>query len=167
MPPDTINSSTPRDAESWATLRRFLPYLWPTDAPQLKLRIVGAMSFVLASKLTQVFLIAFALKVAVDVMAAGDRSRGWFVVAVVAGYAAARFSTTLFDNLRNVSSNASGRSRPGCWRRVFRHLHNLSLRFHSGTPHRRGHQGGRARDQEHRYDAVFPAVQHRARPCWS
>jgi ATP-binding cassette subfamily B protein len=113
------------------TLRRFLPYLWPDDAPQLKLRIVGAMTFVLLSKLLQVFVVAYAMKVAVDTMAGGDRSMGWFVVAVVAGYAAARFSTTLFDNLRNTIFERVGQT--ATFRlaaRVFRHLHSLSLRFH-------------------------------------
>ncbi len=34
--------------------------------------------------------------------------------------------------------------------------------FSPGTPHRRRDQSGRARDQEHRFDALFPVVQHRA-----
>ena len=33
-----------------ATLRRFLPYLWPSDNPKLRARVVGAMLLVLASK---------------------------------------------------------------------------------------------------------------------
>ena len=114
-----------------STLRRFLPYLWPADAPQLKARIVGAMAFVLASKLLQVFVVAYALKLAVDTMAGGDRSLGWFVIALVAGYAAARFSTTLFDNLRNTIFEKVGQiATMRLAARVFRHLHNLSLRFH-------------------------------------
>ena len=64
-------------------------------------------------------------------MAAGDRSLGWFVVAVVCGYAAARFSTTLFDNLRNTVFEQVGQvATMRLAARVFRHLHNLSLRFH-------------------------------------
>ena len=83
------------------TLRRFLPYLWPVGEPVLKARIVGAMTFVVASKIVQVYGAAFALKFAIDRMAHGDRSVAWLVVALVLGYAAARFSSTLFDNLRN------------------------------------------------------------------
>ena len=131
MPPATASPLPKVEPPLLPTLRRFLPYLWPADAPQLKLRIVGAMTFVLASKLMQVFVVAFALKVAVDAMAAGDRSRGWFVVAVVCGYAAARFSTTLFDNLRNTIFERVGQvATMKLAARVFRHLHNLSLRFH-------------------------------------
>jgi ATP-binding cassette subfamily B protein len=113
------------------TLRRFLPYLWPAGEPVLKARIVGAMSFVVASKIVQVYGAAFALKYAIDRMAHGDRSVAWLVVALVLGYAAARFSSTLFDNLRNAVFERVGQE---ATRRlassVFRHLHQLSLRFH-------------------------------------
>ncbi|MEO9132853.1 MAG: ABC transporter transmembrane domain-containing protein, partial [Sphingomonas sp.] len=113
------------------TLRRFLPYLWPADAPLLRLRIVAAMTLVVASKLVQVYCVAYSLRYAVDRMAKGDRSGAWMVVALVLGYAAARFSTTLFDNLRNTVFERVGQE---ATRRlaasVFRHLHRLSLRFH-------------------------------------
>ena len=113
------------------TVRRFLPYLWPTDAPALKVRIVAAMAFVVGSKLLQVYGVSFAMKALVDTMAAGRRDLAMFVLALVAGYAAARFSTTLFDNLRNTVFERVGQD---ATRRlaatVFRHLHGLSLRFH-------------------------------------
>ncbi|HVJ00314.1 MAG TPA: ABC transporter ATP-binding protein/permease [Sphingomonas sp.] len=130
MPPDPT-SHTRADQPLWPTLRRFLPYLWPADEPRLKLRIVGAMLFVLASKLVQVFGAAYTLKYAVDRMASGDRGLATIVVLLVIGYAASRFSTTLFDNLRNVTFERVGQE---ATRRlaanVFRHLHQLSLRFH-------------------------------------
>ena len=135
MPP--LSNPTPLDPTASGdlpllpTLRRFLPYLWPDDAPELKRRIVAAMSFVVCSKLVQVYGVSYAMKAAVDTMAGGDRSLGWFVIALVGGYAAARFSTTLFDNLRNTIFERVGQD---ATRRlaatVFRHLHNLSLRFH-------------------------------------
>ncbi|RUN77570.1 ABC transporter ATP-binding protein/permease [Sphingomonas sp. TF3] len=113
------------------TLKRFLPYLWPADAPMLRLRIVGAMLLVAVSKFTQVYVSAYTLKWAVDRMAQGDRSAMWIVIALVLGYAGARFATTLFDNLRNavferVGQDATRRLAAS----VFRHLHQLSLRFH-------------------------------------
>ncbi len=130
MPPDPA-SHTRADQPLWPTLRRFLPYLWPAGEARLKLRIIGAMLFVLASKLVQVFGAAYTLKYAVDRMAAGDRGVATLVILLVIGYAAARFSTTLFDNLRNVvfervGQEATRRLASG----VFRHLHQLSLRFH-------------------------------------
>ncbi|MBY0581535.1 MAG: ABC transporter ATP-binding protein/permease [Sphingomonas sp.] len=131
MPPDSAQIPPRADRPMWPTLRRFLPYLWPQDAPMLRVRIVGAMLLVVASKIVQVFGAAYTLKYAVDRMAAGDRSLAWLIIALVLGYAAARFSTTLFDNLRNTVFERVGQE---ATRRlaasVFRHLHRLSLRFH-------------------------------------
>ncbi|MFA5965919.1 MAG: ABC transporter ATP-binding protein/permease [Sphingomonas sp.] len=129
MPPLTETPSA--DRPLLPTLRRFLPYLWPAGETALKARIVGAMSFVVASKVVQVYGAAFSLKYAIDRMAHGDRSVALLVVALVLGYAAARFSSTLFDNLRNAVFERVGQE---ATRRlassVFRHLHQLSLRFH-------------------------------------
>ena len=60
-----------------------------------------------------------------------ERNAATLVMLLVAGYAASRFATTLFDNLRNVlfervGQDATRRLAAG----VFRHLHQLSLRFH-------------------------------------
>ncbi|WP_294321236.1 ABC transporter ATP-binding protein/permease [uncultured Sphingomonas sp.] len=130
MPPETHSASGPT-RPMLATLRRFIPYLWPADAPGLKVRIVAALLLVVASKLVQVYGAPFALQGAIDTMAAGSRDALWLVVALVAGYAAARFGGTLFDNLRNVVFERVGQD---ATRRlaasVFRHLHALSLRFH-------------------------------------
>ncbi len=130
MPP--LNEPITRaDQPLLPTLRRFLPFLWPAGQPQLKARIVGAMLLVIASKLVQVFGAAFTLKYAVDRMASGDRGALTLVVLLVIGYAASRFGTTLFDNLRNAVFERVGQD---ATRRlaaqVFRHLHALSLDFH-------------------------------------
>ncbi len=114
-----------------ATLRRFLPYLWPRNAAGLRVRIVIALGLVVISKLVQVYGAPFALQGAIDRMAGGSRDAVWLVVALVTGYALARFGTVLFDNLRNAVFEKVGQD---ATRRlaadVFRHLHQLSLRFH-------------------------------------
>ena len=130
MPPDFTSATRP-DRPLLPTLRRFLPYLWPAGEPGLKLRVVASMLLVIASKLTQVFGAAYTLKFAVDRMAANDRSLTPIVIGLVVAYAYARFAGTLFDNLRNaiferVGQDATRRLAAS----VFRHLHQLSLRFH-------------------------------------
>ncbi|AXJ95153.1 MULTISPECIES: ABC transporter ATP-binding protein/permease [unclassified Sphingomonas] len=130
MPPDPT-VQTRADQPLLPTLRRFLPYLWPAGQTALKARIVGAMLLVVVSKFVQVFGVSYSLKYAVDRLAAGDRSATTLIVLLVFGYAAARFGTTLFDNLRNavferVGQDATRRLAAA----VFRHLHGLSLRFH-------------------------------------
>ncbi|GAA4774651.1 ABC transporter ATP-binding protein/permease [Stakelama sediminis] len=130
MPPET---SIPETVERplWATLRRFLPYLWPQGEGGLKARILGAMVLVVLSKLVQVYGAPFALQGAVDHMAAGDRAATTLVLLLVIGYAASRFGTILFNNLRNVVFERVGQeSTRRLAANVFRHLHQLSLRFH-------------------------------------
>lgn len=113
------------------TMKRFLPYLWPADAPGLRARIVVALGLVVCSKLVQVYGAPFALQGAIDRMAGGSRDGLWLVVALVTGYAAARLGSVVFDNLRNVVFEKVGQvATQRLASDVFRHLHALSLRFH-------------------------------------
>ena len=129
MPPTLDKPSAERPL--WPTLRRFLPYLWPAGDAVLKARIVGAMLLVALSKVTQVYVSAYTLKWAVDRMAGSDRSAAWIVVALVVGYAGARFATTVFDNGRNALFERVGQDATRALAvKVFAHLHQLSLRFH-------------------------------------
>jgi ATP-binding cassette subfamily B protein len=131
MPPTDLPPT--KDRPLIPTLRRFLPYLWPAHAPGLKVRIVGAMGFVVLSKIVQVYGAPFALQGAIDTMAGKVQAPNLTVLAMalVVGYAAARFGSVMFDNLRNVVFERVGQD---ATRRlaadVFRHLHRLSLRFH-------------------------------------
>jgi ATP-binding cassette, subfamily B, heavy metal transporter len=110
-------------------LWRFLPMLWPKGEAELKLRVILAVALVLAGK-AAVLLMPFAYKAVIDGMS--SRAAPFGVVAgLVAGYATARFAGVLSDNLRNalfekVGQNAA-RKLAG---QVFRHVHDLSLRFH-------------------------------------
>ena len=129
MPPSSPDSATPIPPV-WATLRRFLPYLWPADAPALRRRVAIAMVLVLLAKLVGLAM-PFAYKAAIDRMAPGMEPAATLAIALVAAYAGARFASVLFDNLRNAVFERVGQE---AGRRlsddVFVHLHRLSLRFH-------------------------------------
>ncbi|MFL6789297.1 MAG: ABCB family ABC transporter ATP-binding protein/permease, partial [Sphingomicrobium sp.] len=113
----------------FAALWRFLPMLWPKSEPELRLRVVAAVVLVLAGK-AATLLMPFAYKAVVDGMSA-QRQPFVMVAMLVAGYAAARFTGVLSDNLRNALFEKVGQDAA---RRlagqVFRHVHDLSLRFH-------------------------------------
>jgi ATP-binding cassette subfamily B protein len=122
---DTIKNS----GGSFAALWRFLPMLWPKGEAELKFRVVAAVALVLAGK-AAVLLMPFAYKAVIDRMSSHAAPFG-VVAALVAGYATARFAGVLSDNLRNalfekVGQNAARRLAG----QVFRHIHDLSLRFH-------------------------------------
>jgi ATP-binding cassette subfamily B protein len=130
MPPNA-NATIAKPKAGFATLRRFLPYLWPKDSRALKARIIGAMVFVLLSKITQVYGVSYSIKGVVDRTALGDRSAINLIILMVIGYAAARFGGTFFDNVRNVIFERVGQTATARLAgNVFAHLHTLSLRFH-------------------------------------
>jgi ATP-binding cassette subfamily B protein len=112
------------------TRKRFLPYLWPADRFDLKLRVVGAVILVLVAKATMLAM-PYTLKLAFDAMAADLNGGAGVAMALVASYALARFGGVLFDNLRNAVFESVGQEAA---RRlsldVFTHIHRLSLRFH-------------------------------------
>ena len=138
MPPETAPSPADpataklraKDVESWATLKRFLPYLWPKDNAELRTRIVIAMTLVLAGKAVTLAL-PFAYKGAVDAMSGQVREGVTVALALVAAYALGRFTSVAFDNLRNIAFERVGQvATLHLAEDVFHRLHRLSLRFH-------------------------------------
>ena len=128
MAPDRADDDKPR-SKGFQTLLRFLPMLWLPGERELKLRVVFAIVLVLMGKATMLAM-PFAYKAVIDRMSGPTQAAGVVLMLVVA-YSVARFSGVLFDNLRNALFEKVGQ---GAARRlsaqVFRHIHNLSLRFH-------------------------------------
>jgi ATP-binding cassette subfamily B protein len=113
----------------YRTLLRFLPMLWPKGEAELKARVIAAVLLVLAGK-AAVLLMPFAYKAIIDRMSAGTAAFG-VVAGLVVGYATARFAGVLSDNLRNALFEKVGqRAARKLAGEVFRHVHDLSLRFH-------------------------------------
>src|SRR4051794_37546019 len=102
--------------------------LWPRGEAELKVRVIAAVVLVLAGKAITLA-VPYALKLAVDRMSA--HAAFAVVAALVVAYAAGRFGGVLTDNLRNAIFEKVGQDAA---RRlagqVFRHVHDLSLRFH-------------------------------------
>lgn len=131
MPPDTATSAdAAREPPVLATLKRFLPYLWPAGHAEHKVRIALAALIVLASKGVQLSM-GFLYGAAIDRMAPGMEEGVALAIGLVLAYAGARFAGVLFDNLRNVVFERVGQD---ATRELaiatFTHLHALSLRFH-------------------------------------
>src|SRR3954454_3609884 len=121
--------SEPKQPGGFRALWRFLPMLWPKGEAELRARVVLAVILVLMGK-AAVLMMPFAYKAVIDGMS-GRHAPFAIVAGLVAGYATARFAGVLSDNLRNalfekVGQNAARRLA----RQVFRHIHDLSLRFH-------------------------------------
>ncbi|MEO7564777.1 MAG: ABC transporter ATP-binding protein/permease [Sphingomicrobium sp.] len=126
-PPNPQDKATPGGG-GFKVLLRFLPMLWPSGERELKARVLAAVVLVLAGKAVTL-LVSYALKLVVDRMSA--HAAYAIVAGLVFAYAGARFGGVLADNLRNaifekVGQNAARRLAG----QVFRHIHDLSLRFH-------------------------------------
>src|SRR6187399_1894431 len=88
-----------KDWAGWPTVRRFLPYLWPKEQPELRWRIAGAALFVVIAKAV-VLMLPFAYAGAVDAMSKGGdpgtspgRAQAlWVALGLVIAYAGGRFA---------------------------------------------------------------------------
>ena len=126
-PPQTPGA-TARTRSDWATLGRLLPYLW-----QYKWRVLAALAFMVGAKLANVG-VPLLLKKLVDAMAVPPGAVTALLVVPVAlllGYGALRWTTSLFTELRElVFAKATQGAARSIALNTFRHLHALSLRFH-------------------------------------
>jgi ATP-binding cassette, subfamily B, heavy metal transporter len=131
----------PRAHTDWATLKRLLPYLW-----QYKLRVAGALVFMVAAKLANVG-VPVLLKTLVDAMSFKPNDPKAILVVPIGlllGYGLLRLSTTLFTELRElIFSKATQGAARTIALQTFQHLHALSLRFHLDRQ-----TGGMTRDIE-------------------
>jgi ABC-type transport system involved in Fe-S cluster assembly fused permease/ATPase subunit len=115
----------------FAALKRFLPYLWPRGEPALRARVVLSLMLVVVSICITTLVMPLAYGAAINRMTAGMEPAVAIAIALVAAYAGARFGGVLLDNMRNGIFERVGQD---ATRRLaettFRHLHDLSLRFH-------------------------------------
>jgi ATP-binding cassette subfamily B protein len=131
MPPDD-EVRPPPDYDGWATLKRFIPYLWPHGRRDLRARIVGAMVLVLLAK-SVTLATPLAMKGVVDTMAAQGDPLMWAALSFVIAFVAARLLGTLFENVRNIVFERVGQeATQNLAEDTFARLHQLSLRFHLG-----------------------------------
>ncbi len=132
MPPDNYTNDPDARHDGWRTVARFLPYLWPKDNKSLRLRIVIAVVLIIAAKGTTLAL-PFFYKRAVDSMSVAGNAVMTVALAFVLAYALGRFTSVLFDQLRNVVFERVGQEAARTLAEdVFARLHQLSLRFHLG-----------------------------------
>jgi ATP-binding cassette subfamily B protein len=124
--PPAASSTSPTPRSDWTTLQRLFPYLW-----RYKWRVSLALAFMVAAKMANVG-VPVLLKTLVDDMTITP-TRALLVVpvALLLAYGALRLCTSLFTELRElIFSKATEGTARSISLEVFRHLHNLSLRFH-------------------------------------
>ncbi|MDR3374698.1 MAG: ABC transporter ATP-binding protein/permease [Ancalomicrobiaceae bacterium] len=118
-----------------ATIKRLWPYLWPTERPDLKRRVVIALALMLAGKVVTV-LLPYVYKWTTDSLLPGHAVQpdaAWLALPVllVVAYGLVRILFNGLNQLRDALFAAVGQyAVRGMGTRTFRHLHELSLRYH-------------------------------------
>ncbi|MFC5357481.1 MULTISPECIES: ABCB family ABC transporter ATP-binding protein/permease [Azospirillum] len=114
-----------------AALRSLVPYLWPRDSFETKLRVVVALVLLVGAKVANVWVPIF-YKRAVDALSPGDAGALVTIpLGLIVAYGLARVMSLVFAELRDaVFANVAQRTIRKVALSVFQHLHALSLRFH-------------------------------------
>ena len=137
MPPETQTDPTAAEERSggWRVLRRVAPYLWPKEPKWIRVRVVLALLSLLVAKLVATAS-PYMYKLAVDTLSPDGEIpdvAGFALgaVALTVIYATARFLTVSLQQLRDVFFAPVGqRAVRKLAHETFRHIHNLSLRYH-------------------------------------
>ncbi|MDD9910948.1 MAG: ABC transporter ATP-binding protein/permease [Ahrensia sp.] len=133
----TASDQTPeRDRSSLSTIVSLWPYMWPSDRPDLKMRVAWAFTFLVIAKLITA-IIPFFFKYATDALDGKEIDVWWLPtiliapVMLVVAYNVARVVMWGFQQLRDALFARVGQHavRQLAYR-TFVHMHKLSLRFH-------------------------------------
>ena len=122
-------------AGHFAVLRELLPYIWPAGRPDLRKRVVFALIALILAKLVTLA-VPIAYKQVVDLLtgeATGKAAVGLFAVPafLIIAYGVGRVLMVLFAQFRDIWFTAVAQNAVRALaNRTFRHLHELSLRFH-------------------------------------
>ena len=127
----------PASRNDWKTIKSLLPYVW-----EFRGRVGLALLFLAVAKGATVS-VPLVLKEIVDSLSVKNQALVLPIVLLL-GYGALRFATSLFGELRDVVfAKVTQNSIRRITIKVFRHLHELSLRFHLERQ-----TGGMSRDLE-------------------
>ncbi|MFN4010463.1 MAG: ABCB family ABC transporter ATP-binding protein/permease [Pannonibacter sp.] len=121
------------EGSTGATLVALWPYIWPSDRPDLKMRVVWALLILVVAKIVTVFSPYF-FAWASDALTGETAGLPAFLVApvmLVLAYNAARVLAVAFNQLRDALFAQVGQHAVRELGNItFAHLHRLSLRFH-------------------------------------
>jgi ATP-binding cassette subfamily B protein len=137
--PSFFPDANVKDVSPVSVFSKLLPFVWPQDRPDLKLRVVLAGFVLVAAKLVTVAT-PLAYKAAVDWFTGGASGESAFTavtaltlfpIAMIIAYGLGRVLMMGFTQLRDVLFTRVGQNAVrNLSNQVFEHLHVLSLRFH-------------------------------------
>ena len=113
----------------WKTLKKLGFYLWPKKRTDLKLRVIVALGSLAMAKVVNVY-VPFLYKRAVDSLSA-DNIAIALPLGLIIAYGSARLLHQLFGEFRDfIFEKVARNAQRNIALKTFKHLHELSLRFH-------------------------------------
>jgi ATP-binding cassette, subfamily B, heavy metal transporter len=117
-------------SQELAAVVKLLPFLWPRGAWDLRIRVIIAVGLLVLAKSITVY-VPMLYKHAVDSLTPGKALLVAVPVLFIVGYGVARVTAQAFAELRDaVFAKVGQRAVRQVALSTFRHLHQLSLRFH-------------------------------------
>ncbi len=130
QPADPLHVPGVDPQQDVGTIKRLLPYLWPTSRPEIRARVALAVLLLVGAKLATVTVPVF-YKYAVDALSGAGGAAVVVPIGIVLAYGAARVMSQLFGELREiVFARVAHQAMHQVALETFEHLHRLSLRFH-------------------------------------
>ena len=112
------------------TIGKLLPYIWPTNLPQIRTRVILAFASLIIAK-GATLTIPLLFKDAIDALSPAHQGLITLPVALVISYGIARLLSALFSEVRDgIFASVTQRAVRQVALSVFHHLHNLGLRYH-------------------------------------
>ncbi len=128
-------TTTETPANGWSTIRRVSPYLWPSDQPWVKHRVVWALVVLVLAKLIWVVM-PFFYKAAVDTLSGeGPVDAAWTLglgaIGLTVAYGMARMMSVGLTQLRDaLFARVAQRALRSLALTTFEHIHRLSMHYH-------------------------------------
>ena len=136
MRKSTITTSDIDRESGMRTIRKVMPYLWPSDKPEIKTRVVAALVVLVIARLVAV-VTPFFYKAAVDALAPVAEEAppalmlAMGAVGLTVAYGGLRLLAVGFNQLRDaIFARVGQRALRKLALETFEHMHALSLRYH-------------------------------------
>jgi len=123
-------TSTDKSRNDWQTIKTLMPYLWPDNEWGLRARVMIAVLFLVFAKVINVT-VPIIYKQIIDALANGVTASILIPTGLIIAYGLARLSAQAFGDIRDaIFTKVAQRAIRLAGLKTFRHLHQLSLRFH-------------------------------------
>lgn len=128
-----LSNEDGHERSNWQTLRSLIPYLWPKDQLEMRVRVMIALTLLALAKAALVYVPILYGKVVDSLTSVETNITLTLPVSLIIAYGFVRIASLVFGELRDaIFAKVGQRAVRLVALEVFQHLHRLSLSFHLG-----------------------------------